>query len=147
MWKLEASDRLSRWRAFRITLSSRSLSDAITDTAEMWQNCPHKPYYLDPADPAAWPNAWDLLTENYYCDIAKALGMLYTIAFSNHGHDLPMELRTYIDEETGYDYNLAVFCQGKYVINFLDSQSVNIQQIEKKFKLKRCYTSDILKLQ
>lgn len=146
MWKLDAGERIVRWRAFRLTIGGMSLEQAIRATAEFWQNCPHEPYYLDPNDPESWPNAWDLISENYYCDLAKALGMLYTIAYSNHGHDLPMEICVYIDPETGYEYNLSVFNEGKYVINFMDGEIVNIDSVNEKFKLKRCYNGNILKL-
>ena len=147
MWKLDASERLVHWRAFRLTLGNMTLEDAIQATVDYWQNCPHNPYYLDPIDPDSWPSAWDLISENYYCDIAKALGMMYTIAFSAHGHNLPMNLCVYYDPETGYEYNLSVFAEGKYVINLLDGQIVNIDLVNKKFKLKHCYDSAKLKLQ
>lgn len=147
MWKLEANERVAHWRAFRLTLSGMTLEQAIQSTAEYWQSCPHKPYYLDPNDPESWPNAWELITENYYCDLAKALGMLYTIAFSAHGNNLPMKICVYIDPETGYEYNLSVFDEGKYVINLLDGEIVNIVSVKEKFKLKHCYDSEKLKLQ
>jgi hypothetical protein len=146
MWKLEANERISHWRAFRLTLGGVSLANALKLTAEFWQNCPHNPYYLDPADPESWPNAWDLLTENYYCDIAKTLGMLYTISYSIHGEDLSMKLAMYHDPETGYEYNLAVFDEGKYIVNLLDGQVVNNTHINDRFKLKHCYDSAVLKL-
>lgn len=147
MWKLEPGERLAHWRAFRLSIGGMPLHQAIQATAEFWQNCPFNPYYLDPADPVSWPTAWELISENYYCDLAKALGMLYTITYSNHGHGLPVEIHTYIDTESGYTYNLAVIDNGKYVINFLDAKIVNNQQIDKKLKLKRCYSSAELKLQ
>lgn len=147
MWKLNTDERLSCWRDFRVQLDKLSLEEAIQATADFWQNCPHKPYYLDPNDPENWPSAWDLIIENYYCDIAKALGMLYTIAFSTHGNGLPMNLCVYYDMETGYEYNLAIFDEGKYVINLLDGQIVNIDSVNEKFKLKHCYDSVKLKLQ
>jgi hypothetical protein len=146
MWKLEAGERVARWRAFRIEISGVPLERALQQTAELWQNCPHSPYYLDPNDPQSWPTAWDLITENYYCDIAKALGIVYTIAFSEHSRNLPMELAIYTDPSTGYDYNLSIFAEGKYVINFMDGEIVNIDSVKEKFKLKRCYDSTLLKL-
>ena len=146
MWKLEAGERIVHWRAFRLTIGGMSLEQAIQATAEFWQNCPHEPYYLDPSDPESWPTAWDLISENYYCDLAKALGMLYTIAYSNHGHGLSMQIHAYYDENTGYEYNLAVFDEGKYVINFMDGEIVNINSVNEKFKLSRCYDSELLKL-
>lgn len=146
MWKSEVSERLVHWRTFRLSIGGMPLEQAVHETSQLWQNCPHKPYYLDPNDPESWPSAWELITENYYCDLAKALGMIYTIAYSAHGHDLPMEIHVYNDAVTGYEYNLAVFDDGKYVINLLDGETVNIESVNEKFKLKRCYGSDVLKL-
>ena len=146
MWKLEAGERIVHWRAFRLAIGGMPLEKAVQAVAEYWQNCPYTAYYLDPNDPESWPIAWDLISENYYCDLAKALGMLYTIAYSSHGHGLPMEIHAYNDPITGYDYNLAVFDQGKYVINFMDGQIVNIESVNEKFKLTRCYDSKVLKL-
>ena len=146
MWKLETGERLAHWRAFRKSLDDLSLEDAAQATAEYWQSCPFNPYYLDPADPESWPSAWELITENYYCDLAKALGIVYTLHFSKHEVDLNPQIHIYNDPETGYVYNLSVLAEGKYVINFLDSKIVNIELINKKLKLKRCYSSEELKL-
>lgn len=146
MWKLEPNERIARWRDFRKSLDDLSLPDAIQSVAEFWQNCPHHPYYLDPRDPGTWPTAWDLIAENYYCDLAKSLGMLYTIYFTKHGNGLDCEIHVYNDPETGYVYNLSVLGKGKYVINFLDNKIVNIESINKKLELKRCYSNVELKL-
>jgi hypothetical protein len=145
MWKLDPSERITHWRAFRLSIGGMPLERAVQLTAEFWQNCPHRPYYLAVDEPELWPTAWELISENHYCDLAKALGMLYTIAYSSHGHDLPMEIHVYNDVATGYEYNLAIFDQGKYVINFMDGQIVNIESV-KELKLKRCYNSTELKL-
>ena len=146
MWKLEPNERIAHWRAFRLSIGGMPLEHAIHATAEFWQNCPHTAHYLDPNDPESWPTAWELISENYYCDLAKALGMLYTIAYSGHGHSLPMEIRVYNDSVSGFEYNLSVFSQGKYVINLLDGEIVNIDSVKEKYELKRCYNSEILKL-
>jgi len=122
------------------------LTDAIQATAEFWQPCPHNPYYLDPADPESWPNAWDLISENYYCDLAKSLGIVYTIYYTQHGKELDIEIHTYNDPESGYTYNLSVLSKGKYVVNFLDNTIVNIESINKNLKLIRCYGNKELKL-
>ena len=146
MWKLETSERIARWRDFRKSLDDLPLADAVQSVAEFWHNCPYQPYYLDPADPVSWPTAWELISENYYCDLAKALGMLYTICLSQHGTTLDAEIHIYNDPETGYVYCLPVLAQGKYVINFLDNKIVNIESINKKLKLKRLYKGTELKL-
>ena len=135
MWKLEAGERIARWRAFRIEIGGMPLERAIQYTAEFWQNCPHSPYYLDPNDPESWPTAWDLITENYYCDLAKCLGMLYTLYLSNHRTD--MEIRIYNDPSTTDLYNLVWIDKGKYVVNYVHDEVVNKTQLDQALKLKK----------
>lgn len=147
MWKLDTSERIARWRDFRKSLDALPLEQAIEATAEFWSGCPFAPYYLDPDRPESWPSPWELISENYYCDLAKAIGMLYTMYFTKHKLGLESEIRVYYDPETKYTYNLAVFAQGKYVLNFLDDTVVNIVSINKNLKLKRTYSSTDLKLE
>ena len=147
MFQLKPEDRLRSWREFRKTLDSLPIEDAIKEVVDFWQKCPFEPYYLDPATPQDWPNPWDLIIENYYCDLAKCLGMLYTLYFTEHGETLDIELRVYVDPETRYEYNLVLFEQGKYVLNFQDGDIVNIEAINKNLALKRIYSSTDLKLE
>jgi len=146
MWKLIASERVARWREFRKSLDDLPLEEAIKSVVDFWRSCPYAPYYLDPDNPDSWPTPWELISENYYCDLAKALGMLYTLYFSNHGKDLDAEIRVYYDPETKFVYNLPVFSQGKYIVNLVDAEIVNIESINKNLKLKYRYTSTELKL-
>jgi len=146
MWKLTASGRIAHWKDFRKSLDDLSLEQAVQSVAEYWQKCPYVPYYLDPGKPETWPTPWELIAENYYCDLAKSLGMLYTIHFTSHGVDLDAELRIYVDAETGFTYNLPILAQGKYVVNLIDNVVVNIESINKNFKLTHQFNSAELKL-
>lgn len=141
MFKLQADERLARWRDFRKSLDNLPLNKAIIAVDDFWTACPFSPYYLDPQKPLEWPDPWTMITENYYCDIAKALGMLYTIKFTKH--DPAIELRTYIDPETKYGYNLVWIEQGKYVINLISGEIVNKEQVEKTLKLRVIYDSQL----
>jgi hypothetical protein len=123
------------------------IEDAIAQVAKFWQSCPFVPYYLDSDCPELWLNPWDLILENYYCDLAKALGMLYTIYFTAHSKETDIELRVYIDPVTKYEYNLVVVDKGKYVLNFHNGDVVNIESINNNLVLKHCYSSMDLKLE
>lgn len=147
MWKLKTGERIARWRDFRKNLDSLPLDQAMMATADFWQSCPFAPYYLDSTDPEEWPNPWELIEENYYCDLAKCLGIVYTIALTQHGQDLDAELRIYYDPESKVTYNLAVFDQGKYVINLTDGEVVNIESIKKTLQLRHKYKKADLKIQ
>jgi hypothetical protein len=80
-----------------------------------------------------------------YCDLAKALGIVYTIVFTKHKPE-DIEIRVYYDPTTRYTYNLVLINQGKYVINFTDAEIVNIESLDKKLKQKFKYSSTDLKI-
>lgn len=140
MFKLNAAERLTRWRDFRKSLDDLPLEKAVQATVDFWQGCPFSPYYLDSAKPDEWPNPWTLIEENYYCDIAKALGMLYTIKFTKHNPEV--ELRAYYDPETKYTYNLVWIDGGKYVINLIEGEIVN-KQLTDNLTLKVKYVEEL----
>lgn len=144
MWKLKADERLVRWRAFRKTLDSLPLEQALDQVRDFWTGCPFDPYYLDPDAVDKWPGPWELIEENWYCDLAKSLGILYTIYFTDHKPEV--EIRVYYDHDTKYTYNLVWINQGKYVLNLIEDQVVNKTHVSKNLKLKRIYSSTELNL-
>jgi hypothetical protein len=85
--------------------------------------------------------------ENYYCDLAKSLAMLYTVYLTGHKNSIEYEIRVYKDPDTGLMYHIAYLCQGKYILNLVDSEVVNNTSINKKFKLVRCWDSSKLNLE
>jgi len=144
MWKLNPAERLARWREFRKSLNGLPIPDALQSVADFWATCPFMPYYLDPDQHGQWPDPWTLVEENYYCDLAKALGMLYTITLTDHR--VPSEIRVYYDIESKVYYNLAWIDQGKYVLNMNAGEVVNKTQITKHLELRNCYGEEELKL-
>lgn len=143
MFRLPVASRLEAWRKFRYSLSELSLEQAIQKTVDLWRSAPFTPYYLEPNDFDSWPNPWELIEENYYCDLAKALGILYTLYFSDHKSSIEYEIRRYKDTESGFIYNLVFLNQGKYVLNLVDGEIVNNTSIDKKLKLLSCWSSEL----
>lgn len=147
MFKLSTNERLSRWKQFRASLNDLSLGDAIRQTNDLWHSCPFIPFYLDDEDPNSWPDPWQLIEENYYCELAKALGIIYTLHLSKHQHDLEPEIRIYYDSTTKYSYHLVYLCRGKYVLNMVEGEIVNKDLINKDLIMKCCYTAKEMKLE
>ena len=146
MFQLKTEDRLRSWREFRYSIGDLNLEQALRRTVELWSNAPFTPYHLEINSPENWPDPWTLIEENVYCDIAKCLGIMYTILLTEHKKDLNVEFRWYQDVETGYEYNLSWFNDGKYIANLIDGDIINIKQFDESLKLKRIYTADELKL-
>lgn len=147
MRKSNPEERLQQWLKFRSQLDALPLDEALNQVIEFWRSVPFVPYYLDPAKPEEWPDPWTLIYENYYCDVAKALGILYTIYLTQHKDTLEPELRIYRDKTTGYEYNLVWLQSGKYVINLVDDAVVNSRQLDKSLQLKYKYNNQELKLE
>lgn len=146
MWKLDASERIARWRDFRNSIENLPLEDAINQTVQLWNTAPFTPYYLDPLNSENWPDPWSLIYENYYCDVAKVLGIVYTIALTSHNSNIDIEIRVYKDPKSRHEYNLAWINQGKYIVNLIDNEIVNKEQFDKTFILIKQYTAEDLDL-
>jgi len=147
MFKLNPNERINLWRNFRRELDLMTLPMALESAQNFWQKCPFSPFYLDIANPESWPNPWELILENYYCDVAKVLGIVYTLHLTSHGQILDPEIRIYNDVNTRHTYHIAYFCRGKYVLNLIEGTVVNKEHINQELKLKYCYTAVDLKLE
>jgi hypothetical protein len=130
-WNLRVNDRLAQWKDFRHQLSDLPLDQAVIELNNMWSTAPFVNYNLDPSDPKTWPDPWTLLAENYWCDIAKALGIVYTIYFTSH-KIIPIEIRVYYDYTDKMRYALVWIDNGKYILNYWPYEIVNTKLVEEK---------------
>lgn len=147
MWKLDTAGRIAQWRDFRKSLDELPFDQALDAVAKFWQTAPFSPYNLDPDKPDTWPDPWTLIYENVYCDIAKCLGIVYTLLLSEHRTALDVELRVYQDPKTRYSYNLAWINRGKYILNMVDGEVVNNKQFDKNLKLIKIHSAVDLQLE
>lgn len=145
MWNQRSDKRLSEWKQFRKSLDDMSIEDAVKATTHLWSYAPFVNHYLVADSTEEWPDPWTLLDENYYCDIAKALGMLYTLGLSKHGKEIDLELKILVDRN-GNLFNLVYIDQGKYIINYWHDEVVNSTDIDKELKIKYSYSTYDLKL-
>jgi hypothetical protein len=144
MWQQHPSERLRYWQKFRHDLDCKSLEEALNDTQHLWSFAPFVNNYLTTDHIENWPTPWELLYENYYCDLAKALGIVYTLWLTKHKPNL--EINVYIDESTKEHYNLVFVEQGKYILNYIHDEVVNKKHINKNLKLIKTISSEQLGL-
>ena len=130
-WNLRINDRLAEWKDFRHKLSDLPLESALVELNKMWSTAPFVNYNLDPSEPKSWPDPWTLLAENYWCDVAKTLGIVYTLYFTNH-KSTPAEIRVYYDYQDKIKYTVAWIDHGKYILNYYPYEIVNIKYVEEK---------------
>jgi hypothetical protein len=103
-----------------------------------WSQTPWRPFYLHWDDRLNWPDPWQLLADNIYCDLARALGMLYTVLMLDRQDCSDAVLA---QTEQG---NLVLVQQGKYIMNWIPDKIVNIASQEP--KIKTVLEPDVLEL-
>jgi hypothetical protein len=119
-------DRILEWRKFRKSLITWP-SDLDT-VAKTWAKAPIR-NYLTQDHPEQWPQPWDLISDNCYCDIAVALGMFYTLYHSSYPHKETLRLVGYKLRSEHKEFNLVLCEEEKYVLNYELGGVVNIPDV------------------
>jgi hypothetical protein len=120
MWLHDFSDRLESWNLLRHRCQNLSADSALLQINSWWFKAPWRPYYLHWDDQQTWPDPWQLLSDNIYCDIARGLGILYTITLLERADLAPTTL---VLTEEGY--NLVLAAKEKYILNWEQDTIVN----------------------
>ena len=120
-FQLDFHTRVKTWSELRVKLADCSLRDQCVEVDKFWQQSPISNHYLHPADIKQWPDPWQLLNDNIYCNYARALGMIYTLVLLGI---------TDIDLVDSIDYNsvsviLVLVDHAKYVLNYWPGTVVN----------------------
>jgi hypothetical protein len=120
MWPVTFDNRLQAWVELRSRCQLLDLENSLTAINQWWFNTPWQPYYLHWDDQADWPDPWQLLSDNVYCDLARSLGILYTISLLERADMADAEL-VLADDGT----NLVLVAKEKYILNWNKDSIVN----------------------
>ena len=131
IWPVTFSERLDSWNQLRRGCQNLPIETALATINCWWFRCPWKPYYLHWDDQPNWPDPWQLLSDDVYCEVARGLGILYTITLLERADLAPADL---ILTEDGT--NLVLVAKEKYILNWEPDSIVNTNQ---EIKIKRQY--------
>jgi hypothetical protein len=120
MWPRTFDDRLTSWYNLRAHCQPLEVGQCLLEINRWWHRTPWTPYYLHWDDRADWPDPWQLLEDNVYCGLARALGIMYTVILLDRPDLTDGEII-----ETEND-NLVQIHQGKYILNWTQDSVVNI---------------------
>ena len=111
MWTNKFEDLLLEWKALREQAAKMPIEDALTLVHEWWNKAPIVNYTVHFNDPENWPLPWDLLAQDGYCDVAKCLGICYTLLLTKH-EDINSLHMVQTD-----NYTLVQVNEGQYTLN------------------------------
>jgi hypothetical protein len=142
-FQLNYDSRLQNWYDLRQKLQNSDIATKCVEIDTWWQFAPLVNHYLHPHDVDNWPNPWELLSENTYCEVARALGMCYTLMLLDIT-DVELVLAT---NNIGEDVVLVLVDNAKYILNYWPNtvisnnlkdfkvvSKINLDKITKKIK-------------
>ena len=106
--------RLQDWFQLRTTVTSLPIEQQCITIDEWWQHAPLVTHHLHPQDIDNWSDPWELLSENTYCEVARALGMCYTLLLIGIT-DIELVLAR---NDTAEDVVLVLVDNAKYILNY-----------------------------
>jgi hypothetical protein len=137
MWQTDYHSRLADWAALRQLCSLFPFEQQLVTINNWWFRAPIVNCTIRWNESAFWPDPWELLTNSGYCDLARALGIVYTVMMLENSQFKKLEIA-----ETDQD-NLVLIDSGKYILNWAPGETLNIHSTD--IKVSRCISSTELK--
>ncbi len=126
MFNKYGTDRLADWKVFREHLEQSQ--SPYEELAEFWSSAPFVSPYLNPENPAEWPDPWHLVLDSRLDDLAISLGMLYTLKLTQRFMDAKCEIHTsMLPEEKHPRYFLVV--DDQHVLNFEYKNVIDVKSL------------------
>jgi len=130
---LDYETRLQSWAKLRFDLRNQPLAKICIEVDKFWQCVPTQHYYLHTDFIKDWPTPWQLLSDNTYCNYARALGMIYTLLLLGNRN---IDLVDAVDDNSN-EVVLVLVDDAKYVLNYWPDTVVNNRIID--FVITRTY--------
>jgi len=125
MWANTFDARLLEWRDLREQAKNLDLKEALIAIDKWWQQAPLTSHYLHMDEYENWPDPWDLLADNTFCDLAKCLGIVYTIVLLSRDD---LEKITIIETPDFF----VVEINNEHILNYYPNEIVNKKDLELK---------------
>jgi hypothetical protein len=114
VFQLSYEARLSDWYDLRVQLEDSDRQILCVEVDKWWQKAPLVNHHLHILDSENWPDPWVLLAENTYDEVARAVGMCYTLLLLGVNN---IEIAEATDK-MGDDVVIVLVDNAKYVMNY-----------------------------
>jgi hypothetical protein len=133
MFEKKFEDRLRLWHDFRESL--KQSIDPVQDTIDFWSLAPDSLRNLDPYDETTWPDPWQMIEENSYCEFTKLLAVVYTLKLANLYADWQPIFKVGLDKRQSRLYYMCIL--NNKVLGIDPDKSVNITQLSKNIQIQK----------
>jgi len=127
--------RLTAWYTFRQHLEESP--DPFLDVAKFFLRLPRVKFYTDPYDSERWPTAWELISENEYCEFNLILGMCYTLQLTERFKNSQPTINVACDTINKTVYYLLKIKDKVY--GYADEEWIDIKDLPTSLKVQKVY--------
>jgi len=120
MWKISYQERLLDWIQLRQACVDYTPEQTLSAVNNWWWRAPIVNRAIEWHDFPDWPDPWHLLNSDGYCELAKALGITYTLMMLDNFEYSTLEI---VQVEND---NLVLLDHGKYILNSAPGEILNI---------------------
>lgn len=136
MFDKKYEERLISWATFRDSLEESE--DPLRQCLELYNTAPLVSMYTDPWDTSTWPDPWQLLDENQYCEFNIVLGMCYSLQLTKRFSVVDFEIHICIDEVKS-DMHYLLIIDNKYVLGYDRGAVMTTDLLPKTLKPQQTY--------
>ena len=136
MFEKSKEDRLYAWIDFRKQIETTD--NPIQETIDLYNRAPLVSIAVDPYDDSNWPNPWELLNENQYCDFAIILGIGYTLGLTDRFMDIKKEIHIFTNKKVAQTKYLLYI--NNNVIGYDRLSAVTPLEVSSDWVIEKTYT-------
>lgn len=129
-------DRLRAWHDFRNQIEVSN--DPIQLVIDQYNQSPTVSLYTDPWTPSTWPNPWELIQENQYCEFCKLLGICYSLQLTDKFSQAPFEIHIAIDNEKSNTHYLLFV--NDFIIGYKDDTYIHKSKLPSSVRSQQHYS-------
>ena len=120
MWPVTFEERLQQWHALRVTASGLLDQNRYLTINDWWFTAPMINQHIRWNAFPNWPGPWELLDQDRWCTLARALGIVYTLRMIDETYQHRLSIVQNNDD------NLVLVDNGKYILNWCPKELLNI---------------------
>lgn len=140
MFDLKYEDRLKSWSYLRQDLETSK--DPFGTVIAFYNQAPRVSIHTDPYDKTSWPDPWELVQENQYCDFCIVLGMCYSLQLTDRFSGSNFEIHIGIDKQNSRTEYFLLLDNSK-VIGW-NNQCIDVINLPKTIESQVIYTMEPL---
>ena len=113
-FQLTYIDRLKEWRDLRNRTKTQTLEEQCIAIDRWWQQAPLINHHFHWHDTQQWTDPWEMLSENLYCTLTRAVGMCYTLLMN----DIPDVQLVHAQDQQAEEHYLVLVDGSKYILSY-----------------------------